>query len=233
MSIILRSRILKIFLSGLCLSFGSRAQEPFRDFQVWENFETEYNLNEKWLARFQEQVRFSENSTRFGYYYFDLGGMYKIRKNIRINLDYVLVQKRRLEGTFSTRHQYNLYLNFRKKTRRFTFFDRILTEGQVVDLNVSPEGRRLQDLYLRNKLSARYALTKRISPFISDEIYLRLDGRDYERAFNRNRLSAGILYKITQYWLFEIFYIFEHNFNVKLPEQNFILGFGISRSFYQ
>ncbi len=217
----------------LQFNLASLSQDVFRDFQVWENFEIEYNINNKWLGKIQQQARISENSTQFAYYYFDLGIMYKITKNIRVNADYIFVQKQRLDQSFSTRHQYNFYFNFRKKIKRYTFFSRILTEGQFVDYNSSEYGRQLSDIYIRNKSSARYMLTKRITPYVSDEVYYKFDGKYYERNFNRNRLSLGVLYKLTRHWLFELFYIFEHNFNIKRPSQNFILGVGFSRSFYQ
>ncbi len=225
----------RVLLSAIFLLFVKEilAQDVFRDFQVWQNFEIEYNLDKRWLGNLQVQTRLSENSTRFAYYYIDLGGMYKVTKNFRVNLDYIFVQKKRLEGTYSSRHQYNFYLNFRKKVRRFTFYDRILTEGQLVDFQKSYDGDHFQDFYLRNKASMRYMLTKRISPYISDEIYYKFDGKIYERGFDRNRVAVGFLYKLTQFWLLEGFYMFETNFNVKVPYQNFVVGVGLSRSFYQ
>ncbi len=209
------------------------AQQPFRDFQIWQNFEIEYNINKRFLGHIQEQARFSENSTRFYYYYVDLGIIYKITKNIRINADYIFIQKRRLNDTYSSRHQYNFHLNFRKKWYRTTILNRFLTEGQYSDFLTSSQGKRLSDIYLRNKLSIRYKINSNLIPYISNEIYYKLDGGNFERGFNRNRISLGFLYKLENNWLFQTFYMFEHNFNIAKPIQNFALGFGISKSFFQ
>lgn len=217
----------------LLFPFCIKAQEPFRDFQTWQNFEFEYSINKRWLGKLQLQTRLSENSTRFSYYYIDVGLMYRITRNLRLNADYVCVQKQRLDMSYSTRHQYNIYLNYRKKVRRFTFFDRLLTEGQFTDYATSKNGKQLGDIYLRNKFTIRYKLISKLTGYIADEIYYRFDGKYYETGFNRNRLSVGLLYKLTDLWLLETFYIFEDNFNSRRPSQNFILGFGVTKSFYQ
>lgn len=227
-----KMRFLWCICGLFCLS-SALGQYIYRDFQVWQNFEIEYNLSKKWLGQIQQQARFSENSTRFAYYYFDCGVMYKVTKNIRVNLDYIFIQKKSFDGSYSTRHQYNFFLNFRKKIRYFTFFNRVLTEGQYVDPRTSERGKILQDIYFRDKVTARYMLTKKISPFVANEIYFKLDGKEYEQNLNRNRVSTGFLYKVTRHWLLEMFYMFETNFNVKTPSQNFVFGMGLSRSFYQ
>lgn len=222
--------ILISFLFSAAMSFS---QTPFRDFQTWQNFEIEYEINKRWLTNFQLQTRFNENSTQFSYYYIDGGLMYRITKNLRFNVDYIFVQKKRLDESFSTRHQYNIYLNYRRKKGKFTFFDRLLTEGQFTDYNTRRNGKQLGDIYLRNKASLRYKFIPKWSIYLSDEIYYRFDGKYYETGFNRNRLSAGLLYKLTDLWLLETYYTFENNFAARRPNQNFILGFGLTRTFYQ
>jgi len=230
----LKVRVIYIFLVTVFFSTGlCQAQAPFRDFQVWQNFEVEYVINKRWLGHMQEQARLNENSTQFYYYYLDFGLMYKLTKNIRINVDYVFIQKKKQEDLYSNRHQYNFHLNVRKKYGRITLLDRMLTEGQYADLLTSTYGKELTDIYLRNKLSVRYKFNSRLSPYISDEVYFKFDGDPNYRGCNRNRTSVGFVYKLTDNWLFETSYMFEHNFNTKAPSQNFVLGVGITRSFFQ
>ncbi|HET7818674.1 MAG TPA: DUF2490 domain-containing protein [Bacteroidia bacterium] len=230
-----KSRIEKTFLIFFFLIFFDTlyAQKPIQDFQLWQNCEIEYNFNLRWSGHLQEQVRLTENDSRFSYSYYDIGTSYRVAKNIRLSLDYILVEKQKLDFTFSTRNQYNIYLNFRKRVDRITFFDRVLTEGQFTDFSTSKSGKQLGDVYMRNKISARYKLISKLSAYVSDEVYFKLDGVIHERGFNRNRLSSGLLYKLSDYWLLETFYLFEDNFSSPMPTQNFVVGVGISKSFFQ
>lgn len=214
----------------------SLAQEPmtnaYKDFQVWQKLEVEYNFTKRWLVQVQEQARFTDNATRFSYYYIDFGGVYKLTKNLRLDVDYIYIQKFHRSGIPSNRHQYNIYLNYRKKFGRFTFFNRLLTEGQFKNYNTSRDGHYLRDFYLRDKVTLRYKINRFI-PYVADELYYKFDGPMYNRGFNRNRVFAGILFKVSATWLFEVFYMYENNMLLKVPVQNYVFGFGIQRSFFQ
>lgn len=226
-------RAIHLIFYILFLTASGGAQQIPKDFQFWQNIEVEYNLNRRWLGSWQIQTRFNENSSRFSYYYSDAGIMYRVTKNLRLNADYIFIQKKRINETFSTRHQYNVFLNYRFKTGKFTLFDRVLTEGQFTDPRTSKNGFHLGDIYLRNKTSIRYKVIKGLSVYLSGEIYYRVDGRDFENKFNRYRLSTGLLQKLNENWLLEAYYLFENNIKSKIPNQNYIFALGISRSFYQ
>ena len=77
---------MKIFLFlGCFFTIGLTlfAQKPKKDFQIWGNFEIEAPINKRWMLHLQHQSRFAENATQYNYSYFDVGGLYRIGKNLR------------------------------------------------------------------------------------------------------------------------------------------------------
>ncbi len=224
----------KLFLALPLLSSPLLSPAQKNDFQFWQLAETEVEMNKYLLGHFTWQSRFTDNAGTFSYYYLDGGITFHLDKNLRFSADYILVEKKRTDETFSTRHQYNLFLTYRKKAGRFIFFDRVLNEGQFQDYYSSLEGKYLKDFYLRNKFTCRYKLEKKILPFLADEVYYRLDGGDPSyHTFTRNRFYAGCIYNINSIDQLELFYLMETNFGAPLPQNNYVVGVSFSHNFFQ
>lgn len=221
------------FIGLLFFSLRFFAQNSPKDFQVWTNIEAEMPVNKRVMVHVQQQTRFIENASTYGYSYFDLGGLYRITRNLRFTFNYIYVDKKRFDPSFSYRHQFEGYFTYRKKIGKFVFFDRLLSDMQFKDYNADPQGNRLRDFYVRNKFTIRYKLPYKFTPYIAEETYYKFDGMYYEKGFNRVRLFGGLLYNLTDLWLAELFYMVEINHDAKIPSNNFILSVGVVRTFFQ
>ncbi|MGZ3898918.1 MAG: DUF2490 domain-containing protein [Bacteroidia bacterium] len=203
------------------------------DFQVWTNLEIESPVNKRIMIHLQQQTRFINNATQYAYSYFDAGGLYRITRNLRFTFNYIYVDKKRMDPSYSYRHQFEGYFTYRKKIGKFVFFDRLLSDMQFKDYNADPQGNHLRDFYVRNKFTIRYKLPNGFTPYVAQETYYKFDGMYYEKGFNRIRLFGGLLYNITDLWLAEIFYMTEFNHDAKIPTNNYVISAGIVRTFFQ
>ncbi len=221
------------FLLVLISSLKVGAQKPQKDFQLWGNFELEAPINKRWMAHLQHQTRFIENASTYAYSYFDIGALYRIGRNLRFTGNYIYVNKKRTDPSYSYRNQFEGYFTYRKKLGEFVFFDRFLGDMQFKDYNADQQGNHLRDFYLRNKVTLRYKHFKKLVPYIAEETYFKFDGMYYEKGFNRTRLFFGVLYNITEYWLFETSYTMEFNHDALIPTNNYFLSFGLVKTFFQ
>ena len=209
------------------------AQAAQKDFQIWLNLEVEVPINKRWMLHLQNQTRFNENASMYSYSYLDFGGLYRIGRNLRFTANYIYVDRRRLDPSYSYRHQFEGYFTYRKKLGEFVFFDRLLSDMQFKDFNADPQGNRLRDFYLRNKVTLRYKHFKKLIPYIAEETYFKFDGMYYEKGFNRTRIFFGLLHNITENWQAEISYTLEFNHDDVIPTNNYFVSFGLTRSFFQ
>jgi hypothetical protein len=222
-----------LFILLILLNSFAFSQKAPQDFQIWLNLETETPLNKRWMIHLQHQTRFINNATEYGYSYFDAGGLFRISKNLRYTFNYIFADKKRTDPSFSYRHQFEGYFTYRKKIGKFVFFDRLLNDMQFKDYYSDAQGPRLRDFYIRNKVTVRYKLPYKLTPYIAEETYFKFDGPYYERGFNRTRIFYGLLYNITDLWLAEISYTMEFNHDAKIPTNNYFLSFGVVRTFFQ
>lgn len=222
--------LLFFFFLGSNNSFSQKSKQ---DFQVWGNMDVETPINKRWMIHLQHQTRFTENATQYSYSYFDVGFLYRLGRNLRFNFNYIYVNKKRIDASYSYRSQFEGYFTFRKKIGNFVFFDRFLGDMQFKDYNADAQGSRLRDYFIRNKVQLRYKLPHGITPYIAEETYYKFDGFYYERGFNRFRIFYGVLYNLNEKWLAEVGFITEYNHDAKIPTNNFMLSFGIVRTFFQ
>lgn len=202
------------------------------DAQLWENINFEYNINQKWVARINQESRITDNFTRPSFNYFDVGLNYKINKHIHATLAYVWVEKRKPTDIWSARHQAYFYLTFRKKFNGLLITNRQMVLWQVKDYYSSQDGH-IPDYYLRNKTTIRWDKSFRFQPYVATEIYYQTYGPDkvWQQHFNRVRYFAGVFYHPNAVDEFETYYLIEHHFNSNTPPTNWVIGVGYAHTF--
>lgn len=214
---------------------------PINDAQVWENIYLEKNITKRLLVRVNEEGRITENATRPSFVYLDMGFNYKLNKRFHFSIAYVFTQKEQKTETWSTRHQAYISATYRKRFGDFMLDDRQMFQWQVQDFYSSPTGRYAQ-YYLRNKLSIKYEKEFRFQPYIAEEIYYYINQPYvyWQYDFNRIRYFLGMYYHPNLINEFEVYYLFENNFNqIKAnsnkvapnPQNNWIIGLGYAHSF--
>ncbi len=228
-----------VILFLLCGTLG-HAQQYYDDAQLWLSIFLEKKVTKNFFVHFNQQNRWVQNISQFGLAYADLGVTYKINKNIKVAGDYVFGQKRKNDG-FRTRHQFYVALFLKTEIKKWRLMYRNRLQLQYYDPYTSSDGTT-PFIYDRNKITVKYAATKRFEPYISEELYLPLNNPQL-RGFQRSRSFAGLIYNLTKDMQFDFYFGFQaqlangdwfkqkKSYDNSLLERNFIYGIGYSFSF--
>ena len=190
---------------------ASRAQEYDDDAALWLNLNLEKKLNDKFDVHFSHSSRINNNISEYGLGYGDIGVSYSHNKNIKVSLDYVLREKRNLDGSYSTRHRAYLAVLLKKEISQFTFSYRYRLQTELKDALTSEYGL-VPKYYDRHKLSIKYELSKRYSVYVSEELYYPWY-QAKNKGFDRSRSAIGLIYKLTKRKSIEGNFTYRHELN--------------------
>jgi hypothetical protein len=209
------------------------------DAAFWQNIYLEKKIAKHTIFRINEEGRLTNNFTRPGFVYLDAGINYKLNKHIHLCLAYVFNEKKQKTDFWSTRHQIYFSCTLKKSIHYTTFDYRTMAQWQVKDVRSSANGR-YPEYYLRGKTTIKYERHFKLQPYVANEVYYFLTQRDAPSIyhFNRSRYFAGIYYHPDLKNEFELYYLFENNFNITRrssssainPQNNYIIGIGYSRA---
>jgi len=224
-------KILKFIISG-CLLFvftNLKIQAQVNDAGLWTGINLEKKISKRFSVTLSEELRMNENISEAGSFLTDVGLNYKVNKYIRISGSYRFTNKRQLDDSYSERHRYYFDLNLRTKYSFFTFNLRSRYQSQYKDIN-SSAGGKIPDHYLRNKLSIKYELNKKIDFFISNEFYTPL--RTYDKLLYDNiRYNFGVEYTFNKMHSIDLSYLIQREYNVKNPETDYVICIGYNFNF--
>lgn len=227
----MRSVLILILLS---FSFTVLAQSE-SDLALWSNIYLSKKINKRFLAHLNTQSRFNENISQLNLVYGDVGITTRLNKNLKFSVDYVYVRKAVVPDEFSSsRHQYYAFIAAKREWGRAALHYRLMIQGQIKDVQSSDKGR-YPEYTLRNKATFKYDLNIYLTGYLAQELFSPLDGNSpYEISpfyLNRSRTTAGIFYNISTSSAFELYYMFQSNFNVKRPNFTYVIGLGFNKDF--
>lgn len=205
------------------------------DAGLWENIYLEKKITTKWKIHLNQQNRVNQNISRFYYAYGDFGVTYKWNKHISTMCDYVLIERRLLNDSWSLRHQWYAAIILKQKMGLFTVSDRIMGQIQYSDFHTSKHGR-IADHHLRNKTTLKYNNISRYTYYVAFEMYYKLDqyyknDLSQGRQLDRLRYFIGTFYELNKKSELELYYLYENNFNMYNPPKNFVIGIGYAHYF--
>lgn len=230
-----------ILIILLFVSFKTFAQTYYNDAQLWFNLYLEKTITKKFAIHLNQQDRWTNNISEYKLGYADIGITYKFTKNIKILADYVFTEKKRKEGTFSTRHQYYVALVFKKDIGRWRFSYRNMFQFQYNDPYTSENGY-FPYYYDRNKFIVKYFATKRFEFYAAEELYIPLNNQQLI-GVDRSRTFVGMFYNVTKKQQVEFYFMYQaqlqkgdwykqHNY---YPDymlcRDFVFGIGYGISF--
>lgn len=214
----------------MIFAFNMKAQYYNDDASLWLNLAGTKELNAKTELQISMQNRIGNNVTQYNQGSLDIGLQYKLNKLFRVSGDYMFRQRRRLDGSYSTRHRFYLNLFLRKKAGSFTFTYRNRTQMQLKDVYSSEEGS-VPTFYNRNKLQVKYELNKRIELYVTEEVYSPFKGLS-EIGIDRSRSSIGMIYNLSKKSSIEgAFYYQQEFYATRQLRRNFIYSLTYNFSF--
>ncbi|HBF88526.1 MAG TPA: hypothetical protein DDX39_07785 [Bacteroidales bacterium] len=199
------------------------------DAGLWTNLFIEKKITPDFSIVFSEEFRLNENITELGSISSEIGVDYKINKYISITTCYRYKNKRHLDDSYDNRNRFYADFTFRKKIKPIIIRLRTRLQSQFTDMYSSSEGLIPQN-YIREKLTFKLDLDKKISPWIYAESYIRLSNSE-PLFIDKIRYSAGFEYAINRMHGIELFYLYQTEYNVKKPSSDFVFGVGYHFTF--
>jgi len=214
-----------IIIVFLLLALRSQAQQVTQDAGLWSSLTIEKEFTKKISASLSEEFRFNENITELGSFFTDAGITYKFNDDIKISVCYRLISKKQLENYYSIRHRLYFDLALRKKIKKVTSGFRIRIQEQQADIYSSDAGA-IPEWYLRPKISMRYNMKGKWTPYLSSELFYHFGGK----VFDNSRYTFGVERKITGNLDLDLFFLHQREMNVKNPTYDYIWGIGLNYS---
>lgn len=182
------------------------------DFQTWNSLALEKQLGKKWKASLEEEVRLQDNSTRLRTSYLNLDAAYSITDRFAIGGAYRFIIR---PDEISNRIYSDI--SYSQPLEDFTIKVRVRVQHEFVR-NEPDEN------YLRPQLSLEYRISKKLEPFIEEELFYQLFYYECD-LFNESRTTAGMRYKFDKHHTLKGYYLLEKEFNVNDPLTAHVLGF--------
>lgn len=187
----------------LCLAIRVYAYDD-GDFQVWNTEVEEWKINDSSRIALEEEFRFADDANEFYYHHYDAGYSRDVNKNLTLGFNYRQVyEKKQAHGKFKQENRPHINAILKCELFGFSLDDRNRLEYR--HFNYQTDSFRY-----RNKFTVKFPwkLTKlEIQPYLADEIFLNLNGID----FNRNRFFSGIGFTIFKNLRGEIYYMLQRS----------------------
>lgn len=203
----------------LCIFLTAQVKgQSDRDFQSWSGINLSTKINKKWNFQYKTQVRLVENSATFGSFVNQVAFNRKLSKhfNLKPAIRYTLKPGRHVLRT-------SLDFGFKTKTKN----KKLRFKNRIRFQYASPADTFQPKMWLREKVSFSFNLSKLVDPFISGELFFRFKKNE----FRVWRTTIGLDWNLPKRFTITTFYRLEQEFNVSLPEQNHIVGVNLGYDF--
>ncbi len=178
---------------------------------AWIGIDLKKKLSKKFDFNFCPQLRTIATPAQFGSLLLEAGLEYEVLKKLSASAFYRY-------DISSTSTQHRLYFDL---SGQHKFSKKINTELRI-RIQRQFELNNLADNYLRPKLSIKYKLNKKISPFVSGELFYHIYYKGNE--FDNFRFQPGINWDLKNNMSIKTYYLLDYEFNVKAPGVQHIAG---------
>lgn len=195
-----------------------------KDAGLWLSAAVEKRFNKKFSATLAQEVRLNENLSEAGTVFTEAGVDYRFAKRWSAGVSYRFINRKRTDNFYSIRHRYMTDVSYRLRIKKISITPRLRYQVQYRDINTSENGK-IPSKYIRSKVTARYSLEKRYTPFISAEIFYQFGIK--EKFVDNLRYMAGFDYELSKFHGLNVFYMINKEVQVNDPvtEYNFGLGY--------
>jgi hypothetical protein len=215
----------KLITCFLLLAFSFATKAQVNDAGLWLNLSAEKKITQKFSTQLTQSFRLNENFSELGTSFSEIGVNYKIQKRLSVGAAYRFSQKRRVDDFYSMRHRYNIDISYKLKIKKINITLRERFQSRYKDYGTSEKGNVPKN-YFRSKITMRYNLNKKYTPFISGELFYQL-----AEQIDNLRFKAGFDYEFNKFSSLNLYYMVDKEINVKNPWTNYVIGLGYNYSF--
>jgi hypothetical protein len=231
--------LLSIFFIFACMCF--KAQTENQDAQLWAYFKLEKKIGDRASVFLNLKGRAINNVMVPGRGAADLGFSYKFSKYVRGHLDYQFVERIKSNGSYKPMHQLRAAIALKGELDHWSFIYRNMLQIRSKGLLDDHDNHNLY-LYDRNKLTVKYELSKRFSPYVAEEVYIPLNNPQL-KGLSRSRSYLGTLVQITKRQQLDLFFMFQlqlqqgnwykddMSYTLQPMAQKFVYGIGYTIEF--
>lgn len=215
-----------IYFFILLLGFSLQSLSQVNDAGLWLSLNVEKKITTRCTAVLSEEIRLNENISEVGSAFTDVGIQYKVFKRIFVSGNYRFIQNRNLDDSYSFRHRYYFDVAGKFKFNKLNATLRERFESQYKNLQSSENGK-LPDNKLRSKLTLKFDLNKRYTPYLSGELFYQLNNPQGNE-IDKTRYTLGVDYETNKFFSFAVFYFINMKHNVKNPLTEYVIGAGVT-----
>lgn len=202
-------------LSFLCIAVVVRAQHT--DAGLWISAGADFNLPKGFSAEVQETAKYDATVDLLYQLNTDISLDYKINKHFKATANYRFSS--RLNEGISAPNEGVQRVSFAITGRKgFGDLDLSLRSRYQYDFHQSG----INTSAWRNKLTAKYKINKKISPFAGGEIFYSFS--NVINQFDDMRLEAGFDYTLNKKNTLSFYYLFDYPFHINDPLTMHIAG---------
>lgn len=218
--------VFKIMLVTMLSSYLGYAQSGDSDWASWNTIGLEYKLDKKWTFSLEEQLRLKENISVVDEYFTQFNTEYKLFKDFKLAGGLRYIRQNDNQGNiqgYENHFRFNIDATYKHDIADFTLGYRLRYQNKN-ELGVSEEDGDYANQNIRLKASIEYNINNwKLDPKFSAELFNHFEKED-DNGFSKYRLTLGTDYKMKNFGKIGIFYRFEKELNVDLPDITNIIG---------
>lgn len=200
-----------------------------KDAGLWASIELEKKINQKIAFQLSENIRWNENITEIGTSFTEVGADYRLLKNLKFGVTYRFSQKKQVDDFYSLRHRYAFNASYKLKIKKININVRAQLQSRYKNIHTDENGK-IPNNYLRYKVTLKYNLERRYTPFISTECWNQLNNIKGNQ-IDKIRYQIGVEYEINKFSSLTLSYIINQEINVNNPWTSYITNITYNYSF--
>ncbi len=216
--------ILCFFIPGI---FSYHASAQIDDVGLWTGITLKKQITRKLEGTLSEQLRLQHDLTAINQLLTDAGLTYSVTKKFKAGINYRFIQSNQ-ENYYSKRHRFYIDLSYKEKFGIISLTLRERIQTQYSDY-YSRENGKIPIWTLRSKLTAKFDLNKKYSPYLAGEIYYLIDDAKEIEGYSRYRIETGFDYDFNRIHSLNPFILYQHI--ISPPFDELIYGFTYTYSF--
>jgi hypothetical protein len=203
------------------------SQAQIDDVGAWLSASVQKKITREMEASITGELRFNNDASAVDELLSDAGLEYSLSKKLKAGLHYRFISKNE-PNYYSKRHRVYFDLSYKQKVSSIALTVRGRIQEQYTDFYSSETGK-IPDWVFRGKLSAKYEVNKKISPYLSAECYFIVDDvKEQENYISRYRYEAGISYQFNRAHSINPFILYQHNIPSDFNELIYGLAYAFS-----